>query len=284
MAKKSNKDAEAPKRSRGAKSVEGSTKKKKSRAEEVEEEEEAEVEDDVEMVCGYEEEEEESTGLSEARKAAIRRATNARAKQKGYRLQAARSGIGKSNMIQNVAGVQDVRRAARFRPVNLTTPPYALDEFKRRLELSVTPLPIGAAEALVPRFEKLLRTLVEDAVERMLPTGSQTLKASHLAPSVAAIDEFGDFSFLFPDGLRTFAQITDRKGKPTGQSNEAALILASATDVDKIRTDKPTQAKMKSLVKEAEAAVKKAKEARLLHRKQAKEARTGAVEDVVSTA
>jgi len=298
MGKRSSKDADAPKRLR--KSSTGSTKKKKSKAEEVLEEEEEPVEDeDIAMVCGDEDAEEvneqeandeeedeeageeEKTELSDARKAAIKRATNARAKQKGYRIQATRAGIGKNNMLLNISGVQDVRRAAKFRPLNLNSPCYPLEEFKRRLALSITPLPESAASALVPYFEKLQRSLVEDAVARMLPTGSQTLKASHLVPSVAGIEENGDFSFLFPDGLRTFAQVVDRRGKPISLTGEPPLVPANAADVDRTKTDKAIQSKMKALVKEADALLKKAKETRVERIKKAKEARAAASEVAV---
>ena len=292
MGKKSSKDADAPKRLRKSS---GSSTKKKSKAEEVLEED-AEVDDeDVQMVCGEdeevvdEEEEEEAAGegkekkeLSESRKLAIRKATNARAKQKGYRMQATRAGIGKNNMLLNVSGVQDVRRAAKFRPLNLNSPSYPAEEFKRRLALSVTPLPESAAFALVPYFEKLQRTLVEEAVKRMLPTGSQTLKASHLAPSVAGIEENGDFSFIFPEGLRAFAQVIDRKGNSIAASGLPPLVPANTADVDRAKTDKARSAEMKKLVKDAEGLVKKAKEARAERLKKAKEAREAAAGEAVA--
>ena len=67
-----------------------------------------------------------------------KRDETARAKMRGYRLQATRAGIGKSNAIMNITGLQDVRRAAKFCPQNLSQPSYSLDEFRRRLALSKT--------------------------------------------------------------------------------------------------------------------------------------------------
>lgn len=283
-------DPDAPPKKRAKKSAPASTKKKGRRAAAEEEEPDVEIEDgeeDSELVCGGNDEgddepaeegndegndepaEEETPEMAAERAAEkerrlkrIQRSTNERARMKGYRSQATKAGIGKNNTLMNVASVEDVRRAAKFVPVNLQQPPFSIEEFKRRLELSITPLPDSAAAALRPHFEKVLRGLVEAAVGRLIRQGSQTLKASHLDPDIMAIEKFGDFSFVFPDGLRCFAQYSDKTGQLTGKSGEPALIPASTADVEATRHDKTTKKKLQELVKEAQGKVKKAKEER----------------------
>lgn len=218
---------------------------------------------------GEEEGDEEDTGQGEEASKKRKRRSNARAKMRGYRSQATRAGIGSRNTIQNVVGVEEIRRAAKFRPANLNVVSYDIDEFKRRLELSMTPLPASAAAALVPRVERLRRMLYEQSVARLIESGKMTLTASNLLPSVRCIEEFGDFSFILPRGLVQFAQTHDSRGRPINSSRPGRggkagppLLGTSKTDLDNARDDVETVKQMKKMVKDAEKIVNEAKQKR----------------------
>lgn len=146
---------------------------------------------------------------------------------------------------------------------------YDIDEFKRRFELSMTPLPASAAAALVPRVERLRRLLYEQSIARLVESGKMTLSASNLLPSVRCIEEFGDFTFTLPRGLVQFAQTHDSRGRPTnvarpGKTGKAGppLLGTSKTDIDNARSDADTVKQMKKLVKDADKRNKETKEKR----------------------
>jgi hypothetical protein len=241
------------------------TKKKKTPAPEPVSEEDEEMEEEPaeeeppEEEGGEEEgdEEDQEEGEAAAKKRKMR--ANARAKMRGYRIQATKAGIGKNNVILNVTGVEEVRRAAKFRPVNNSYVNYPFDEFERRLKLSNTALPASAAAALVPRVERLRRQLFEESVERLVASGKMTLTASHLLPSVEPIEKFGDFTFILPRGLLTFAQTHDSKGRQTGSRPDKRgvkagppILESGPTDVEELRADKEVVKRMKKLVKETD--------------------------------
>ena len=262
--------SDAPKKSRRSKPVEEEP--------EVDDDEEEEPDETAPAEEGGEEEAAEEGGghgLSEEARKKRKRDSTARAKQRGYRLQATRAGIHKKFINQTIASVEDVRRAGKWRPQNLNVPPYTLDEFKRRLKLSTTPFPDSAAEALLPHYESLLRTLVDAAVAKMVVNGQQTLRASHLYEAVAPLEKLGNFTFLLPEGLKQFSQSHNQYGENVGGNagtSGGAMLHSTVADMESLANNKAIKDKMKAMVKEADAVVAKLKAARAEKKKKAAQA------------
>ena len=88
-----------------------------------------------------------------------------------------------------------------------SNPTYAnLSEFQERTELSIEPLPNGAAEVIRASGEAFLRKIVDEAILRSCEAGRPRVTAATLFSVLRAPSSALRFSIGMPQGLVRYAQ------------------------------------------------------------------------------
>jgi hypothetical protein len=149
----------------------------------------------------------------EKNRASRRRAV---AKRKGYRLRAVKAGYGAGkascggaarDVASNIVSIPETIRACKWAPKMRSNPTYAnLSEFQERTELSIEPLPNGAAEVIRASGEAFLRKIVDEAILRSFEAGRPRVTAATLFSVLRAPSSALRFSIGMPQGLVRYAQ------------------------------------------------------------------------------